>query len=34
MHFFTEEDLLWIMDSYFSQKMLDLCQLLSSPDVH
>ncbi len=34
MHFFTEEVLLWIMDSYFSQKRMDLSHLLSSPDVN
>ncbi len=45
MHFFTGgEVLLWIMDTYFSQKqrfkvkkkvlMLDLFQLLSSQDVN
>ncbi len=37
MHFSLEEALLWIMDSYILVKnilMLDLFQLLSSPDVN
>ncbi len=33
MHLFTEEEL-WIMNSCFSHKMLDLFHLLSSPDVN
>ncbi len=34
MAFSLKEELLWIMDMYFSHKMLDLSQLLSSPDVN
>ncbi len=32
--FSLEEALLWIMDSYFSKKSMDLFHLLSSPDVN
>ncbi len=34
MHFFTEGSVIMDYGLYFSQKMLDLCHLLSSPDVN